>query len=541
LREPAGENDQRTPRQARHHDIMSQSPATLLDLLSAGAPEAPALRIPQGVPLAYRDLRELIERTRSAFHAHGVGRGDRVAFVLENGPELASIFLSVAATAAAAPLNPAYRADEFEFYMSDLHAKVLIVEKNKASPAVDIAAKLGIPVVQLVPAPERGAGQFTLEFPAAMNVGGSGNAAKATTVTPDDIALVLHTSGTTSRPKIVPLSQRNVCASARNVRQTLALTSVDRNINIMPLFHIHGLIAATLAPLSAGAQVCCAPGFNALKFFSWMSEIQPTWYTAVPTMHQAILMRAPKNRDVIAANPLRFIRSSSAAMPPQVIKELEEVFGAPVVESYGMTEAAHQMASNRLPPGVRKPGTVGVASGPEVRVVDVEGDPVAPDQVGEIVIRGENVTSGYENNPQANADGFIKGWFRTGDQGKMDADGYVTITGRLKEIINRGGEKISPREVDEILLDHPAVAQCVTFAMPHDMLGEEVAAAVVLREGAAAADERQLREFAATRLADFKVPRKILILPEIPKGATGKIQRIGLAEKLGLARNVAKS
>jgi acyl-CoA synthetase (AMP-forming)/AMP-acid ligase II len=301
----------------------------------------------------------------------------------------------------------------------------------------------------------------------------------------------------------------------------------------MPLFHIHGLIAGTLAPLSAGGEVCYTIGFNALKFFSWMTEVRPTWYTAVPTMHQGILSRAVKNADIIRANPLRFIRSSSSSLPPQVIKELEEVFGAPVIESYGMTEAAHQMSSNPLPPGMRKPGTVGIAAGPEVRVIDAEGNPLPPGMPGEIGIRGENVTSGYENNPKANADAFTNGWFRTGDQGVMDADGYLTITGRLKEIINRGGEKISPREVDEALLDHPSVQQCVTFALPHDKLGEDVAAAVVLREGAQAV-EKDLREFVATRLADFKVPRKILILAEIPKGATGKVQRIGLAEKLGL-------
>ncbi|HST10365.1 MAG TPA: AMP-binding protein, partial [Terriglobales bacterium] len=352
--------------------------------------------------------------------------------------------------------------------------------------------------------------------------------------TPDDIALVLHTSGTTSRPKIVPLAQRNVCASARNIRTTLALTQADRALNIMPLFHIHGLIAGTLAPLSAGSEVCYTTGFNALRFFQWMAEVRPSWYTAVPTMHQTILSRAGKNKEVIQANPLRFIRSSSSSLPPQVIKELEEVFGAPVIESYGMTEAAHQMSSNPLPPGTRKPGTVGIAAGPEVAVIDSDGYPVAPGATGEIAIRGENVTSGYENNPKANSEAFVRGWFRTGDQGVMDAEGYLTITGRLKEIINRGGEKISPREVDEVLLDHPAVQQCVTFAVPHDKLGEEVAAAVVLREGAEAG-EKDLREFLAIRLADFKVPRKILILSEIPKGATGKVQRIGLAQKLGLA------
>jgi acyl-CoA synthetase (AMP-forming)/AMP-acid ligase II len=251
-------------------------------------------------------------------------------------------------------------------------------------------------------------------------------------------------------------------------------------------------------------------------------------------MHQTILARAGKHAPVIRANPLRFIRSSSSALPPQVIGELEATFNAPVIESYGMTEAAHQMTSNLLPPGVRKPGTVGVAAGPEVAIMDADGGLLRAGKPGEIVIRGPNVTAGYQNNPKANAEAFTNGWFRTGDQGVMDEDGYIFITGRLKEIINRGGEKISPREVDEVLMDHPAVRQVVTFAVPHAKLGEDVAAAVVLREGAGAT-EKELREFAGTRLAPFKVPRTILFLDEIPKGATGKLQRIGLAQKLGLA------
>jgi oxalate---CoA ligase len=307
---------------------------------------------------------------------------------------------------------------------------------------------------------------------------------------------------------------------------------MGRGLNVMPLFHIHGLIAGLLAPLSRGGAVFCTPGFNALKFFGWMREARPTWYTAVPTMHQAILTRAAQNKDIIAANPLRFLRSSSSSMPPQVIAELEATFSAPLIEAYGMTEAAHQMASNPLS-GVRKPGSVGIAAGPEIAVMDENGQLLAPGQVGEIVIRGANVTAGYESNPKANAEAFTRGWFRTGDQGVMDEDRYISLTGRLKEIINRGGEKVSPREVDEILMDHAAVRQVVTFAIPHDKLGEEVAAAVVLREGLEAT-EKELRDFASVRLAPFKVPRRIVFLDEIPKGATGKLQRIGLAAKLGL-------
>jgi oxalate---CoA ligase len=511
---------------------MTNTATTVTALLNAGAPDSTALSTPGGAPLTYGALRALATQTLIALNTNGIGRNDRVAIVLDNGPQMASAFLCVTAGATAAPLNPAYRAEEFEFYLTDLNAKILIIERDRSSPAVDVARKLRIPIVRLAATPDRGAGSFVLEFPDGLALVKADRMGPAA---PDDIALVLHTSGTTSRPKIVPLSQRNVCASARNVRETLALTGADRGLNIMPLFHIHGLIAGTLAPLSAGGEVCCTTGFNALRFFSWMAEVHPTWYTAVPTMHQAILSRAAKSTDVIKANPLRFIRSSSSSLAPQIIQELEEVFGAPVIESYGMTEAAHQMASNPLPPGTRKPGTVGIAAGPEVGVIDADGNLLPAGMTGEIAIRGENVMPGYENNPKANGEAFAKGWFRTGDQGVMDAEGYVSITGRLKEIINRGGEKISPREVDEVLMDHPAVQQCVTFAVPHDKLGEDVAAAVVLREGVQAG-EKDLREFAAKRLADFKVPRKIIILPEIPKGATGKIQRIGLAQKLGLTQ-----
>jgi acyl-CoA synthetase (AMP-forming)/AMP-acid ligase II len=509
---------------------MTARATTIEQLISAGADTAAALSAPGGVPLTYAGLRKLAADTRAALNAHGVGRNDRVAIVLDNGPEMAAAFIAVASGTTSAPLNPGYRADEFEFYLTDLNARVLIVEQGKDSPAVGVAHKLKVPVVRLVRTPQAGAGSFTLEFPAEM---AKVKAISTGVAEPDEIALVLHTSGTTSRPKIVPLSQRNVCASANNVRASTAFTAKDRGLNIMPLFHIHGLIAGILAPLSAGGEVCCTPGFNALKFFGWMAETHPTWYTAVPTMHQAIVARASKNAEVIKANPLRFIRSSSSSLPPQVIRELEQAFGAPVIEAYGMTEAAHQMASNPLPPAPRKPGTVGPAAGPEIAIIDLEGNPVAPGVTGEIGIRGDNVMGGYENNPKANGEAFVNGWFRTGDQGLMDADGYISITGRLKEIINRGGEKISPREVDEVLMDHAAVAQCVTFAMPHDKLGEEVAAAVVLREGRAAT-EKELQQFVSARLADFKVPRKILILPEIPKGATGKLQRIGLAQKLGL-------
>jgi acyl-CoA synthetase (AMP-forming)/AMP-acid ligase II len=503
---------------------------TLHDLLSIGADAAPAISAPARGALSFGGLRRLIDDTIARLNALGIGRNDRVAIVLANGPEMATCFMACASGVASAPLNPAYRADEFEFYLSDLDAKALIVERGSPSPAIEVAGKLGVRVLDLVVAADAPAGSFTLEPRDGAGGTPTGHGGRAHA---DDVSMVLHTSGTTSRPKIVPLSQANLAASATNIRNTLQFRPTDCGLNIMPLFHIHGLIAGVLAPLAAGSQVFCTPGFNALKFFAWMDEAHPTWYTAVPTMHQAIVARAPKSADVIARNPLRFLRSSSSSMPPQVIRELEAIFHAPLIEAYGMTEATHQMASNPLPPAVRKPGTVGLPAGPEIAIMDAAGALLPRGGTGEIVIRGPNVTAGYENNPKANAEGYTDGWFRTGDQGVMDADGYISITGRLKEIINRGGEKISPREIDEIMLDHPAVEQVVCFGMPHPKLGEEVAAVVVVRQGHAVT-ERELQTYVGGRAADYKVPKKILFMPEIPKGATGKLQRIGLAQKLGL-------
>jgi acyl-CoA synthetase (AMP-forming)/AMP-acid ligase II len=501
-------------------------PITLKDLLAQGAADAPAISAPGRVPMTHGQVRALIARTLATLNAAGIGRNDRVAIVLPNGPEMATCFMACASGVTSAPLNPAYRADEFEFYLSDLNAKALVVETGSTSPAIEVATRLGVRVIELQPG--SAAGDFTLAVAPGTPAAQGGFAHS------DDVSMVLHTSGTTSRPKIVPLSQGNLAASATNIRHTLQFTSADCGLNIMPLFHIHGLIAGVLAPLAAGSQVFCTPGFNALKFFAWMDEARPTWYTAVPTMHQAIIARASKNLDVIARHPLRFMRSSSSSMPPQVIAELEAIFKAPLVEAYGMTEATHQMCSNPLPPAVRKPGSVGLPAGPEVAIMGEDGTLLPRGGIGEIVIRGDNVTRGYEANDKANAEAFTNGWFRTGDQGQMDADGYVSLTGRLKEIINRGGEKVSPREIDEILMDHPAVAQVVCFGMPHPKLGEEVAACVVLREGQAAT-ERELQAFVSQRAAEFKVPKKILLMDEIPKGATGKLQRIGLAAKLGLA------
>lgn len=502
---------------------------TIIGLLQAGTDDAPALLAPGRPSLDYAGLRKQVNQTVLRLNELGIGRNNTVAIVLPNGPEMASAFVSIAAGATTAPLNPAYGQEEIEFYLADLEADLLVVQDKFETPARAAAKKLNIPIATLSFSEDQPSGTFELS-------GAKGMVKRGGPAEADDIALILHTSGTTSRPKLVPLSQKNVCASARNCAKSIALSSSDRCLNIMPLFHIHGLIAAVLSSLRAGASICCTPGFNALQFFKLMQEFEPTWYTAVPTMHQAILGRAERNRNVIDAVKLRLIRSSSASLPPQVMAELEVTFDAPVIEAYGMTEAAHLMACNPLPPQPRKPGSVGIAAGPEIAIMSAQGNILLAGQTGEVVIRGANVTSGYRNNQEANATAFTDGWFRTGDQGVIDEDGYLHLTGRLKEIINRGGEKISPREVDEVILDHPSVTQVVTFAVPHAKLGEDVGAAVVLAEGAQI-NEQDIREFAAKRLADFKLPRKILFVDEIPKGATGKLQRIGLAEQLGLTES----
>ena len=505
---------------------------TIPDLIrhrAAHAPDRDTVLAPERPALDSAALWRVVRAVAAQYHALGIGRGHTVALVLADPPTLATAFLATSACAACAPLNPAYGEREFRFYLEDLRARALVVDPSLHSPAEQVARELGVEVLYVEPH-ESAAGSFALrradgETPASTE--------PAVLANETDVALVLHTSGTTARPKVVQLSHANLCASARHIGATLRLEPADRCLNVMPLFHIHGLVAAVLASLAAGGSVVCAPGMRVPDFFEWLATYGATWYTAVPTMHQAALAHVEREPHAAAGHALRFIRSSSAALPPAVLHRLERAFGVPVVEAYGMTEAAHQMASNPLPPAARKPGSVGRAAGPDVAVMNEAGTLLGVGETGEVVIRGPNVTRGYRGNAEANARAFTDGWFRTGDQGYLDAEGYLFLTGRLKELINRGGEKVSPLEVDAALMEHPAVAQAVAFALPHDTLGEEVAAAVVLREGAST-DEATLRRFVSESLAYFKIPRRIVFVDALPKGATGKLQRIGLAERLGV-------
>lgn len=496
----------------------------LVDLLAGHDDACVALSCPGGRGLRYADLADQVNYVGRVLRANDVGTGDRVATILPNGPCMASAFLGVAAYSTCAPLNPQFSEAELEFYFSDLDVAAIIVPANMDTAARKVAQRAGINVLDLEAAVSS-SGVFRFSgFDTIPDV-------PIQPATADDVALILHTSGTTSRPKMVPLTHRNLCASAAAIKQTLRLTPDDVCLNVMPLFHIHGLVGVLLSSLAAGASVICAQGFNGDQFRTWLKRDRPSWYSAVPTIHQSVL-------EVVGSgltpgeHHLRFIRSSSSALPPVVMSKLEEAFGVPVIESYGMTEASHQMASNPLPPGQRKPGSVGMAAGPAVAIMNEAGVILDAGEIGEIVIRGPAVTTGYANSVVANQTAFTHGWFRTGDQGYLDAENYLYISGRLKEIINRAGEKVSPREVDEVLLEHEAVSQAVTFAMPHATLGEDVVAAVVLRRGANA-NEVDLREFVFSRLVPAKVPTQVLIVSSIPKGPSGKIQRIGLHEKLG--------
>ncbi len=493
---------------------------TLNDLLGYGEAGAIAIAMPDGPALTYRRLREVVDETANRLAQLGLRRGDTIAFVLPNSIETIVLFLASASVGTAAPLNPAYKEDEFRFYLEDTGARALVVRRGAAE-----AARRALPQGALLV-------EADVDRDGKVQLSSAGTEVRrdATAAGPDPngIALVLHTSGTTSRPKQVPLRHRNLHFSALNIASTYSLKSNDVAFCVMPLFHIHGLMASTMATLSSGGTVVVPPRFDPLTFWPALNDHRATWYSAVPTIHQMLLMRNRGERPP-GAERLRFIRSSSSALSPETMRELESRFGAPVLEAYGMTEASHQMASNPLPPGERRSGTVGRQTGIEIGVMGDGGKLLPAATAGEVVIRGASIIDGYANNAEANAQSFTDGWFRTGDQGRLSRDGYLSLVGRLKEMINRGGEKIAPREIDDVLLQHPAVGEAVAFGTPHERWGEEVAAAVVLK---GEASEKEILSFARERLADYKVPRKLFIVEQIPRTATGKIQRRSVAAAL---------
>jgi len=497
---------------------------TLIDLLEVPEGSRTALICPEsGIRVNYHSLRRQVATLADTLAGAGIRRKDRVATVLPNGLPAAIGFLAAARAGAAAPLNPGYRYDEFRFYLEDTEARALVCPPEGAKDARRAAADLSIPVLPM-----------EMDTRGACHLPEKSHRAHAETPSPHDVALVLHTSGSTGRPKRVPLEHANLAYSARNIAHTYSLTGEDVALCLMPLFHVHGLVASLLATLASGGAVVIPAKFDPHTFWRMVKDYRITWYSGVPTMHQLLLARATGKRRPAEAASLRFIRSCSTPLSVDVIHKVEEVFGVPLVEAYGMTEAAHQMASNPLPPAERRPGSVGMPQGVRVAILGAENTFLKKSHRGEIVIQGPSVFHGYEGNLEANESSFAEGWFRTGDEGFLDSHGYLHITGRLKEQINRAGEKISPREIDRVLLAHPAVAEAVTFGFPHPTLGEEVAAAVVLREPESAGPrpETALLKYCQERLATFKCPKKIYIVETIPQTATGKIRRNAVATAL---------
>ena len=490
---------------------------TITGLLDKGPDAQRAMVVPEGPTLSYAGLRDLAFETIQRLSATGMKRGDRVAIVLPRGPDTIAMFLAVAQVATACPMNSAYTEGEFRFYLDDTGATFLIVPPGDAGEARRAFGERG-PVIEA--ALDR-QGRLVLE------TGGLPQSALPPSAPdPDDIALVLHTSGTTSRPKRVPLRHRNLVASVDNIVRHYRLGPDDVSLCVMPLFHVHGLVCA-LATFASGGTVVVPPVFSPMGFWPVARGTRPTWFTASPTPHQFILMRTTADRPP-GTERLRFVRSCSAALSPTQMARMEARFGVPVLEAYGMTEASHQMASNPLPPGKRIPGSVGPGTGVEIAILDDAGRQRESGSSGEVAIRGSNVIDGYEDNPEANAASFTEGWFRTGDLGTIDGNGYLTLLGRIKELINRAGEKISPREIDEVLESHPVVQEAVCFGIPHETWGEEVAAAVVLREPL---NTEELVRYCRARLAEFKVPRRIYIVESIPRTPTGKVQRRFVAEQ----------
>src|SRR5216683_5952360 len=492
--------------------MLQESPGERLTAI-LDHPDRPALVVPEdGQVLTYGQVADRVASLAGSLAAAGVGRGDRVALTLPNGPDMVLLLLAITALgAAAAPLNPAYTHSEYVFYLTDIAPRVFVLPASRPAAATSAADECSMTVLT-ARADGDGPPMLLVDDKELSPVTGfeSGQ--------PDDVGIVLHTSGTTSRPKQVPLRQRNLMASTRTIAAHYRLSSADVSFCVMPLFHIHGLVASAFAALSTGGAVIAPRRFTPHRFWPQAREHGATWLSAGPTLHQMILDKADAGGPPPA---LRFVRSCSSALSPALAERAERSYRVPMLEAYGMTEASHQMASNPLPPASRIPGSVGVPTGTQIGVADQAGTMLPDGSPGEVVIRGPGVMSGYVNNPAATAEAFFGDWFRTGDRGMLQ-DGYLSLAGRLKEMIIRGGENIAPAEIEQVLMSHPAVRDAVCFGVPDDKYGELVAAAVTLAQDTEA---RDLIEHCREQLAAFKVPAAIHVLPEIPRTPTGKVQR----------------
>ena len=486
-----------------------------------------AILAPGRTPLRFAQLLDRVVEIRATLNTLGIGRGDRVAAALPASADTALCFLGVAACATYAPLNPDYTEDEFARYLARLQPKAVIVPADAGTAVRNAAGRLGIRVIDLVGSTAGCAGAFELRCDAVTD------GAPPQWAAGEDLALILLTSGMTDRPKLVPMKHRHLLAHVRASSAHFALGRRDRYLHTMPMFHGHGLKSGVALPLLAGSGVICAPGFDVASFFENMAAMEATWYSAGYTLQQAIFDRLREFRGVAERARLRFIVTSSGPTNPSVVRGLEAAFGAPVLNRYSTSETC-VISCEPLPPRIRKPGTAGVPVLNEIGIVDARGSRLGPGEDGEVVTRGPGVMDGYLDEPEVNDRAFVDGWFRTGDAGRLDADGYLTITGRIKEVINRGGEKVAPMEVERVIAEHPAVARVCVFGIPHPTLGEEVAAAVVpTKDGADS--ERSIVEFANARLAGFKVPRRVFFTAGLSPSGSGKDRPPGARSRVCVA------
>jgi acyl-CoA synthetase (AMP-forming)/AMP-acid ligase II/thioesterase domain-containing protein/acyl carrier protein len=494
--------------------------ATVIDALTRWAeqtPDAAALLGADGEVLDYRRLRVEVERLAETMCGFGVGRDDIVLIALPDGPDMALAILASMTAGIAAPVSSEMTEHEFAGVMGDRIASAVVLPAGAQSPARAAAVAAGLPVFEMAFAPPA---------PRAIRLTGPaiGPPAKVRRPKPDDIALIISSSGTTGRPKRIPRTHRNIATTSADVGRVMNIDR-DRCLNLAPMAFSQGL-NALLNTLWAGGSVIALPGFELARLPERIATFRPTWFSATPTVLRAIAMNDAASAAVRACSP-RLIRASAGAISADEVRLLEERFRAPVLHSYGMSEASF-ISGEPTGAGQRKLGSAGFANH-EVRFLGDDGHPLPPGETGEIVVRGPNVFPGYLDDPVANAAGFLPdGWFRTGDVGYVDTDGFLFVTGRLKEMIKRGGVAIGPLEIEEALLTDPAVAEACVFAVPHPELGEDVAAAIVLRPGAVAT-ERGVRDQVAALLSPPKVPRHIVFVTAIPRTATGKPRRGELA------------
>jgi len=460
-----------------------------------------------GNTLTYAQFAQEVRRFAGILQHNGFQAGDKSLLVLRNGVRFAVAFFAVVMLdGVAVPVNPALKRQELAYLLEDSESAFILTSEEFANVAEEFAhnpvqTAAGIRMYRLERQPEN----ENSEPP---------------------FALLLYTSGTTGKPKGVMLTQENLIATASYIHEAHELTGDDTVLCVLPYFHINGLVVTLITPVYAGLTIILPEKFSASAFWGWIDRYQAAWFSAVPTIYSFIL---DKPIDEYNLSSLQFARSASSPLPVAVLQEFERKTGVPIIESFGISEGGSQITTNPRPPKTRKAGSVGLPFGNEMRVIDEHGGIAPALQTGEVVVRGANIARGYYRKPEETKRSFVDGWFHTGDLGHFDEDGYLYLEGRIKELINRAGEKFSPQEIDEALYKLPQVELAAAVGVPHRLYGEEVAAYVKLRDGQSITAE-QIRFHCHNELADYKVPKEIFFVEDLPRGPSGKIQRLKLLD-----------